>query len=204
MSANFIHNKSEAPKIKPGVRIIKSTDYQQYQSAKDLWEKAQVDIKERTVEAENLKIQSIEKGLTAGAEEAKSRMANQILQSASSLVNQLSAIEKDLSDVVNQAVRKIISDFDNDQLVLSVVKKGMKPVYKSQRVAVRVHPQKVDFLNDKINELGHEGKYLEVIGDTRLKETDCIIESDTGIVDASIDTQLDAISKSINSKFLVN
>lgn len=201
MSANFIHNKSEAPKIKPGVRIIKSTDYQQYQSARDLWEKAQVDIQEQTAEVEKLKVESIEKGLNAGAEEAKSRMASQIIKSASSLVNQLSAIEKDLSSVVNQAVRKIISDFDNDQLVLAAVKKGLKPVYKSQRVAVRVHPKKVELLNDKINELGHEGRFLEVTGDSRLQETDCIIESDTGIVDASIETQLEAISKAINSKF---
>ncbi|MCK5725550.1 MAG: HrpE/YscL family type III secretion apparatus protein [Thiotrichaceae bacterium] len=201
MVDNFIHSQSETPKIKPGVRIIKSSDYQQYQTAKELWEKTQLDIAAHHVEAENLKMQSIEKGLSAGAEEAKSRLASQILQSATSFVNQLSAIEKDLSQVVNNAVRKIITDFDDNDLVFAAVKKGLKPVYQSQRVAIRVHPTMVENINERLQEIGHSIEFLDVSADARLNETDCIIESDAGIVDASIETQLEAISKAIASQF---
>ncbi len=200
MASNFIQLDGLAPHVKPGVKIIKSSDYIQYKSVKDLWYKSQEDIKKNQAEAEELKLKSIESGLNKGAEEAKARMASQILSSASSLMSQLSELEQDLSDVVISAVRKIISDFDNEKLVLEAVKKGLQPVYNSQRVAIRVNPDSIPFLSSQLDSLKHEIDFLEILPDPKLGETDCIIESDIGIVDASINSQLQAIEKAVKKK----
>ena len=197
MVANFIQLNGLAPQVKPGVKVIKSDDYVQYKTAKDLWHESQKDIEKNKAEAEQLRLNSIESGLIKGAEEAKARMASQMLKSASSLMTQLSDIEKDLTDVVIAAVRKIIADYDNDELVLEAVKKGLLPVYNSNKVAIRVNPQSIPFLSSQIDTLKHEIEFLEILPDPKLGETDCIIESDIGIVDASIDSQLQAIEKAV-------
>lgn len=200
MAANFIQLKDQAPQIKPGLKVIKSEDYADYKSARELWEQSQQNIKKHEAEAAALKLKSIEHGLTKGAEEAKSRLASQVLNSASSLVKQLSEIEKDLSDVVLSAVRKIVSDFDDETLVLEAVKKGLKPVYNSQKVIIRVNPSMIPYLSERVNEMGHNVDFLEFTPDDRLSNTDCLIESDIGIVNASIEVQLQAIEKAIKGK----
>ncbi len=200
MASNFIQLDNLAPRVKPGVKVIKSAEYIQYKSAKELWQKSQEDLKKNKAEAEELKLKSIESGLNKGAEEAKARMASQMLNSASSLMSQLSNIEKDLTQVVLSAVRKIISDYDNEKLVLEAVKKGLQPVYNSQRVAIRVNPESIPFLSSQLDNLKHEIDFLEILPDSQLKATDCVIESDIGIVDASIDSQLRAIEDAVKSK----
>ncbi len=200
MASNFIQLDNLAPRVKPGVKVIKSAEYMQYKSAKDLWHKSQQDIKKNKAEAEELKLQSIETGLNKGAEEAKARMASQMMKSASSLVSQLSNIEKDLTQVVVSAVRKIISDYDDEKLVFEAVKKGLQPVYNSQRVAIRVNPESIPFLSSQLDSLKHEIDFLEILPDAKLKATDCIIESDIGIVDASIDSQLQAIEEAVKNR----
>ncbi len=200
MNSDFIDIKTSVPRIKPGVKIIKSNDYMQFKSAQELWEISQKDSKQTAIEAEKLKQKSIETGLNQGAEEAKARLAKQILKSASSMTSQLSNIEKDLSDVVIAAVRKIISDFDDDKLVLEAIKKGLVPVYQSQRVAIRVNSELIPTLSTHIDSLKHEIGFLEILPDDKLGKTDCIIESDIGIVNASIDSQLQAIEKAVKSK----
>ena len=202
MSSSFIQLDQLAPQVKPGVKIIKSSDYVQFKTAKELWYTTQEETKKNKAEAEQLKLKSIEAGLSKGAEEAKSRMASQILNSATSLMSQLNEIEKDLSEVVMSAVRKIISDFDDEQLVLEAVKKGLQPVYNSKKVAIRVSPESVPFITSQLDNLKHEIDFLEILPDMKLGAKDCIIESDIGIVDASIDSQLQAIEKAVKTKAL--
>lgn len=200
MKKAFVQIRDSKPQISPGVKVIKSADYAQFESARELWDKYQKNLKKNEKEIEVLKQQSIEAGLLQGAEEAKSRMASQILKSASSLMTQLSDVEKDLAAVVLSAVRKIISEFDDEELVFEAVKKGLQPVYKSQRVAIRVHPDAIPSLSKRMESLRHDIDFLEIMPDEKLNATDCVIESDIGIVDASIEAQLQAIEAAVKSK----
>lgn len=200
MSSNFIQVFNKFPSIKPGIKIIKSSDYMEFKSARELWDHSQEDKKRIVVEAEELKQRSIEDGLNQGAEEAKARLASQILNSASSVASQLSNIEKDISDVVMSAVNKIISDFDDEKLVLEAVKKGLISVCLSQRASIRVNPKIIPSLSEEIKSFKHEIDFLEILPDNKLGLTDCIIESDLGIVNASIDSQLKVIEKAVNGK----
>ncbi len=200
MATDFMQMKETAPALRPGIKIIKATDYAHYKSARELWEKCQEDIRRNEADAEALRLKSIEDGLAKGAEEAKARMASQMLNSASSLMTQLTDIEKDLTAVVLSAVRKIVSDFEDEKLVFEAVKKGLQPVYKSQRVAIRVHPEAIPALSTQIASLRHEIDFLEILPDEKLNSTDCVIESDIGIVNASIDAQLQAIEEAVKHK----
>jgi type III secretion protein L len=200
MKAKFSTTDNSSPQIKSGVKIIKSSEYTTYLSAKNLWEETYKDKKKNEAESSRLKLESIEHGLNKGAEQAKAKMAKQILNSASSLTSQIADIEKDLSQVVLSAVQKIINDFDDEELVFEAVKKGLQPVYSSQKVSIRVNPQIIPSLSSKLEDFEHDIAFLEITSDENLTSTDCIIESDIGIVDASINSQLTAIEKAVKSK----
>lgn len=201
MTLKFLKLREQLPTLNPEVKVIKAKDYNDYQSIQVLRSNLQREKKHQEAEATKLKLKSIEAGLLKGAEEAKARMAEQLLQSASSLSIQLADIEKDLVNVVKTAVRKIISDFDDEQLVLEAVKKGLMPVYKNQQVAVRVNPEMMPTVLDGVDAMDHKIAFLDVQPDERLKGTDCVIEADVGSIDASIDSQLAIIEKALSVQF---
>lgn len=201
MALKFLKLKEQLPFLSAEVKVIKAKDYVDYQSIELLRNELHHEKKHQEAEATKLKLKSIEAGLQKGAEEAKARMAEQLLQSASSLTSQLADIEQDLVNVVKSAVRKIISDFDDEQLVLKAVKKGLIPVYKNQQVAIRVNPEMMPTVLDGVETMKHKIAFLDVQPDERLKKTDCIIEADIGIIDASIESQLAVIEKALSVQF---
>jgi len=201
MTLKFLKLREHSAQLTTAVKIIKARDYAEYQSIQALRNDIYHEKKQQEAETTKLKLKSIEAGLLRGAEEAKARMAEQLLQSASSLTSQLADIEQDLVKVVKSAVRKIISDFDDDKLVLEAVKKGLIPIYKNQQVAIRVNPEMLPTVLDKIDAMNHKIEFLEVQPDERLKKTDCVIESDIGIIDASIESQLSVIEKALSVQF---
>ena len=44
------------------------------------------------------------------------------------------------------------------------------------------------------------GSYLNVVADPRLKRDSCILESDLGVIDASLGTQLKALERAFSAK----
>ena len=201
MTLKFLKLRENSPQLTTAVKVIKAQDYAKYQSIQALRNDIYHEKKRQEAETPELKLKSIEAGLLRGAEEAKARMAEQLLQSASSLTSQLADIEQDLVKVVKSAVRKIISDFDDEKLVLEAVKKGLIPVYKNQQVAIRVNPEMLPTVLDSVDTMSHKIEFLEVQPDERLKKTDCVIESDIGIIDASIESQLSVIEKALSVQF---
>ena len=201
MTLKFLKLRENSPQLMTTVKVIKAQDYAKYQSIEALRNDIYHEKKRQEAEITELKLKSIEAGLLRGAEEAKARMAEQLLQSASSLTSQLADIEQDLVKVVKSAVRKIINDFDDEKLVLEAVKKGLIPVYKNQQVAIRVNPEMLPAVLDSVDTINHKIEFLDVQPDERLKKTDCVIESDIGIIDASIDSQLSIIEKALSVQF---
>ena len=201
MTLKFLKLRENLPQLTTTVKVIKAQDYAKYQSIQALRNDIYHEKKRQEAETTKLKLKSIEAGLLRGAEEAKARMAEQLLQSASSLTSQLADIEQDLVKVVKSAVRKIISDFDDDKLVLEAVKKGLIPVYKNQQVAIRVNPEMLPAVLDSVDTINHKIEFLDVQPDERLKKTDCVIEADIGIIDASIESQLSVIEKALSVQF---
>ena len=71
-------------------------------------------------------------------------------------------------------------------------------------MVIRVAPEQVEVVKKRINEIIAEFpavSFLEVTADSRLKPGGCIVESEIGIVDASIDVQLEAIYRSLTRSF---
>jgi type III secretion protein L len=197
--SNFIKIKPLETDLKSGERVIKAHDYAYFIKAQTLAKEIEIEKKQNDLAATQALLKAVQNGILQGAEESRKQLSEQMLKVSSDTVAQLAKVERDLLDVVISAVRKIIDDYDNNELALAMVRNGLKLVCKSQRVIVRVNPDKMDQLMQGLQTLSHNIDFLEIMPDKDLAIGDCVLESDLGIVRASLEEQLQHIEKSIKS-----
>lgn len=113
--------------------------------------------------------------------------------------------EEKVADVVLKALKKCIAEVGDRELVCQIVKKSMQAIVRNQRqLTVKVAPEMVDTVKGRISTILAEFpsvSYVDVTEDSHLEATACIVETDVGSVEASIDGQLAAIEKSIRKNF---
>jgi type III secretion protein L len=84
---------------------------------------------------------------------------------------------------------------------VQIVRKTMSAVIRTQRtVTLKVPPELAETVRARVSELRAAFPTIEtfdVVEDPRLKGVACILETEAGVADASVDTQLAAIEKSI-------
>ena len=113
--------------------------------------------------------------------------------------------EQRMADVVLKALKKCIAEIGDRELVCQIVKKSMQAIVRNQRqITVKVAPDMVPVVKERLSALLAEFpsvSFVEVVEDAHLAATACIVETDAGSVEASIDGQLAAIEKSIRKNF---
>ncbi len=185
--------------LKSGERVIKAQDYAYFVKAQTLANDIEVEKKKSELAATQALLKAVQNGIAQGAEESRRQLAEQMLKASSNTSIQLAKVEKDLLDVVINSIRKIIDDYDNDELALAMVRNGLKLVCKSQRVIVRVNPEKMDKLMQGLKNIDHNIDFLEIMPDKELALSDCVLESELGIVRASLEEQMRTIESAIRS-----
>ncbi len=114
-------------------------------------------------------------------------------------------VEGKLADVVIKALWKCVSQIGDRNLIIEIIRKLMKAVIHNQRhVALKVAPDMVQEVRARLDEVLADYPALEHVDieeDSRLKGASAIIETEAGIADASIETQLAAIESSIRKHF---
>lgn len=82
----------------------------------------------------------------------------------------------------------------NEDVFLNLVKQVIKEVKDNQDVQIHVHPKYYSLLTSQKEEIkayfNNPTTQIYIFPDDDLKETDCIIESTFGRIDASVDSQL--------------
>jgi type III secretion protein L len=117
----------------------------------------------------------------------------------------MESVEEKLADIVVKALKKCVSQVGDRTLVVEIVRKAMKAVIRNQRqITLKVAPDMVDTVKARLDEILSDYPALErvdVVEDSRLKGPAAIIETEAGVADASVDTQIAAIESSIRKHF---
>ena len=197
----FISVKSLDSQLSPGQKVLKSIDYQQLVNYEDLLREVARRDKERQIEANKALSKSIEHGKAEGLGQANQQLTEQLLTFTLKMHESLNQVEQSLVDVVIDAVQKIVRDFDDETLVKNTVRSGLELVRSGKKLTVRVHPQMQEVVSEQLNELQKSISHVEVLSDGALKLDECILESDVGIVNASVDLQVEALVSALRKAF---
>ncbi|NHB90815.1 HrpE/YscL family type III secretion apparatus protein [Photorhabdus cinerea] len=200
----FIKITKEHLQLSPELLILRKADYQTCLSAESLLDAARAQAREIEREAQTVYEQQKELGWQAGIDAARAEQASLIHQTQLQCQQYYQQVEQQMTNVVLQAVRKILKNYDQISLTLQVVREALSLVSNQKQVILRVNPEQAATVREQISRVHKdfpEIGYLEVTADDRLDQGGCILETEVGIIDASLDSQLDALMSAINSKW---
>ena len=188
----------------PEKKIIRAEEYLLKLKAEEIISKAKEEAQKIIEEAKDIYEKEKKRGYEDGLNEGKMHMTEQMLNMVSKSVNYFASVEEKIIKIVMTAIKKIIGEIDKDELIVRIVKNALASARNQKQVTIRVAPEQVEVIKSKVNEIIAEFpaiSFLEVTADSRLKPGGCIVESEIGIVDASIDIQLEAIYRSLSRSF---
>lgn len=187
-----------------GTKILKAEEYGLLLEADALLAAARKQAGDMEKKAQEAYEQKREEGYRDGMEEGKLEHAEKMMETILSSVEFIEGIEDTLVSVVNQAIRKIIGDMDDKERIVHIVRTALNTVRGQQKVTVRVAPADEAAVSEALAAMtagsSTGSAFLTIMADARLPRDSCILESELGVVDASLETQLKALENAFHSK----
>ena len=88
-------------------------------------------------------------------------------------------------------------------VVIGIVREALCSVRRAENLVIQAHPADAVLLNERISALRNPAglaREIEIVADASLARGDCIVESDIGIIDARLDTQLKNLERVLTLK----
>ena len=182
-------------------RLVKATDVATVRTAAEIVAAAEADAARIREEAKAAYEAEKRRGYEKGVADGKMEIAMLKLEQVDSSVAFMEGVEKKMADVVMKALRSFTVEVGDRELVVQIVRKTMNAVIRTQKqVVLKVAPELVETVRAKVAELRIAYPTIEtfdVVEDPRLKGASCVLETEAGVADASVETQLAAIEKSL-------
>ena len=182
-------------------RLVKATDAATVRTAAEIIASAEAEAARIREEAKAAYEAERKRGYDKGLQDGKMEIAMQKLDLVDKSVAFMESVEGKMADVVMKALKMCGVEIGDKEMVINIVRKTMNAVIRTQRhVTLKVAPEMTGVVRERIAAFRSDYPTVEtfdVVEDPRLKGPACILETEAGVADASVDTQLAAIEKSI-------
>ncbi len=195
-------------RIAPETKILKAKDYALFLQAEEIVAKAEEKAKQIELDAqkayEELKKQGYEEGLLEGRMEYGEKM----LDTAMAAIDYLGNLEEALVKTVMLAVRKVIGEIDNNDLIVKIIQVALTNLHSQQKVLIKISAADEKAVRDSLDLMLKSApgslSYVDIAIDPRMTTGNCILESELGLLDASIETQLAILENALLKKVKSN
>ena len=182
-------------------RLVKAVDVATASSAAEIIAAAEAEAERIREEAKAAFEEEKKRGYDKGIADGKMEIAMQKLELVDKSVEFMESVESKMADVVMKALKSCVVEIGDKEMVYQIVRKTMNAVIRTQRhVTLKVAPEMVAVVKSRISEIRVNYPTvddLDVVEDSRLKGPSCVLETEAGVADASVETQLAAIEKSL-------
>ena len=197
--SNFIKINPSDISLIPGKKVLKAGDYAAFVESKDILKASEEKAKEQEEKATVALTGMMEQAMHDISTKIKAEKTEHILQTVQSSIKHLECLEKDLVGLVMSSVRKIIGDYSDEERIFFAVQNGLKLICQTQQVTIRVNPNVAIPLMERLKHLEHNIEFLEVRPDEKLNSSDCILESELGIINANIENQITNLERGVKA-----
>ena len=187
----------------PGTRILRAEAYASLLQAQSVLDDARAEAERIRQRAEVAYEQRQKQGYDDGVMEGQMQQAEKMLETSMQAVEYLEGLERQIVEVVTTAVRKIVGDLDDKERIVRVVRTALEQVRGRQRVLVRVCPEEEPHVREALAPMlvsASVSAGIELVADQRMKPGSCMLESEMGVVDASLEVQLKAIENALTAR----
>ena len=182
-------------------RVVKAADVATVRSAAEIVAAAEAQAAQIREDAKAAYEEERKKGYDKGIADGKTEIAMQKLDLVDSSVAFMENVEEKMSDIVMKALKSCVIEIGDREMVIQIVRKTMAAVIRTQRqVTLKVAPELVETVRSRVSELTATFPTIEtfdVVEDPRLKGSSCVLETEAGVADASVESQLAAIERSL-------
>ena len=182
-------------------RVVKAADVATVRSAAEIVAAAEAQAAQIREDAKVAYEEERKKGYDKGIADGKTEIAMQKLDLVDSSVAFMENVEEKMSDIVMKALKSCVTEIGDREMVIQIVRKTMAAVIRTQRqVTLKVAPELVETVRARVSELTATFPTIEtfdVVEDPRLKGSSCVLETEAGVADASVESQLAAIERSL-------
>ena len=176
-------------------------------------EDARVIISQAQAEADDIRSQAKEQGFTEGiakaSEEAEAELSiktKELEQLKEELISEYRQKEAQMEPALVDTILKIFADItraiamDKRDMILTLVNNVMVGGEASRNFVIRVCNEDAIFLKEnkeKIIGAVRKDIHIEIVTDPSMKRNECLIDTDTGVYDCSLDIQLENLINDI-------
>ena len=182
-------------------RVVKAADVATVRSAAEIVAAAEAQAAQIREDAKVAYEEERKKGYDKGIADGKTEIAMQKLDLVDSSVAFMENVEEKMSEIVMKALKSCVAEIGDREMVIQIVRKTMAAVIRTQRqVTLKVAPELVETVRARVSELTATFPTIEtfdVVEDPRLKGSACVLETEAGVADASVESQLAAIERSL-------
>ncbi|MBV9155120.1 MAG: hypothetical protein JO097_02590 [Acidobacteriaceae bacterium] len=198
MASNVIKARMLASVGRPV--IIKRSVQMASQDASEIIAQAQDEAQQIVSEAQK-KAQSIsDSAREDGYQTSAAQWYDALAQARESRDRYLAANETALLKLAVRIAEKLIGQElrTSPDTVLGIVKEALRSARRAASIVIHAHPADAVLLNERISalrKLAGLTREIEIIPDAGLSRGDCVVESEIGVIDARLDTQLKNIER---------
>ena len=182
--------------VDPSVKVLHADELTALRNAQSILDEAHEQAARIVGGAEEALAEERRRGYEDGLEQARLEQVEQMIDNISRTVDYFAKVEGQMIDLVMRAVRKIVDGFDDNERVLIAVKSALSVMRNQKQITLRVNPRQAEIVRGRLNEVlaAFPGiGYMDIVADNRLKADDCIVESEIGMIEASLEGQLNAL-----------
>ncbi|MCK5706636.1 MAG: hypothetical protein KAI43_03200 [Candidatus Aureabacteria bacterium] len=159
--------------------------------------------------------EGFEKGTLEGAKKVEDQLKEEINTVAQAFNNAITEIETGKKKLVEELEPQIVDlalkaaetvigrEIEEKSADLEkIIKPILAKVPDATRIIIRINPDDLNQMREFSNDLVAEGgiESLEIVGDINVSRGGCVIDTDVGIIDASIETRVEQMKESVSGK----
>jgi type III secretion protein L len=183
----------------PGVRIVRAADLEAWQDGYRFLAAARSAAQQIDDTARQAHATEFVRGYAEGRSEGASEASRLICETTLKIDRYLAKLERELAALALTVVRRVLGEMDVGDLVARATSQVLDDFGRAQWLKVTVHPVAVDQVRTAVSRLtAGIVATVTVEADPALNEGACVIASDFAVVDASIETQLQAFAAALS------
>lgn len=194
--ADLVLLENDRIRLTPGTRIIKRASYTTINQAQVLLDTARRKAEEIVAAAKAAFEEEKRRGYAKGVDNANREMAQQMMETALATERHHQELKVETISLVMAVIKKVLKGIDPQALVIAQVTKALEGFKSGERITLKVHPTVADSLTRNLDEIARTYPGIDRIDIQMMPDISpeqMTLVSATGILEASLETQLAAI-----------
>ncbi len=190
---NIFCLKKQHIQIDPDACILKAHEYTTLLEANEILQAARDEALNIRQEAQKTFEQEKARGYEEGLEEGRLEMAERTFEAIAKGIDFIESLEKTTVDLVMKSLQRVLDEIPPEEKIISVVRRSLSYVRGQKDVVIHVCPQDLQLVQNEIASIANTAYGIDnirIVADTKLPLGACVLESNLGIIDASLSVQM--------------